>query len=119
MIKGTIEFHDGKRIAVTIGLGEDVKAPRDLAALEKSGWVIDENVTTAYKAYLAGKRQGDIPSETRWDAWIETVAEVDLKPSTKQIEQAVILGSMDREQADALIALYEAESGEADAPPVL
>lgn len=119
MIKGTIEYHDGKRTAVTIGLGEDVKAPRDLAALEKSGWVIDDNVTTAYKAYLAGKRQGDISTETRFEAWIETVAEVDLKPSTKQIEQAVIIGTMDREQADKLLALYEAESGEAEAPPVL
>lgn len=120
MIKGTIEYFDGARIAVTIGVGEDIKAPRDLAALEKSGWVIDDNTTAAYKAFLAGKRQGDISTDTKFEAWIDMVVEVFLKPSAKQIEQAVIIGSMDREQADQLIALYEADdAGEAKAPPVL
>lgn len=118
MIKGTILFLDNSpALAVTIGLGEDVKAPRDLAAMEKSGWVIDDGIAQAYKAFLAGKRQGDIPSSAKFEEWIDNVAEVDLRPSRKQIDQAVLLGTMDQDQADRLIAFIEADdAGEAVAP---
>ena len=115
MIKGVITFLDGKpAIGVTIGLGEDVKAPRDLAALEKSGWVIDDSITTAYKAWLAGKRQGDIDSGSKFETWVDNVAEVDLKLSSRQIETAVALGRMEREEADKLLAFFGSDSeGEA------
>ena len=118
MIKGTITFLDGSAaLGVTIGLGEDVKAPRDLAALEKAGWVIDDNLTIAYKAYLAGKRQGDITADVKFENWVDNVAEVDLRPSRRKIEEAVAVGAMEQEQADKLIALYEAsDAGEAVAP---
>jgi hypothetical protein len=115
MIKGTITFLDGATpIGVTIGLGEDVKAPRDLAALEKAGWVIDDSISTAYKAWLAGKRQGDIPADSKFDSWVDNVAEVDLKPSRKQIEAAVALGRMEQDEAEKLLAYFESDdSGEA------
>lgn len=120
MIKGVITFLDGKpSISVTIGMGEDIKAPRDLAALEKQGWVIDDNMTATYKAFLAAKRQGDLTTDTRFEQWVDNVAEVDLRPSRKQVEQAVALGSMDQEQAEKLLAFIEADNtGEAVAPPV-
>ena len=120
MIKGVITFLDGKpSLGVTIGLGEDIKAPRDLAAMEKSGWIVDDGMTAAYKAWLAGKRQGDIPTDSRFEQWVDSVAEVDLKPSRKQIEAAVAMGAMDAEQAEKLLAYIEADAaGEAVAPPV-
>jgi len=107
MLKAVITFHDGsKALAINIGFGEEVKAPRDLAALEKSGWVIDDNVTLAYKAYLAGKRQGDIAKDVRFEDWVDNVDEIDARPSRKQIDAAVALGEMTAEQADMLINLY-------------
>lgn len=116
MIKGTITYHDGTAIGITIGLGEDVKAPRELAALEKQGWVITDDITAAYKAYLAGKRQGDIGADVKFETWSDSVLEVDLRPNRKQIEQAVAIGAMDQEQADKLIAFIEADAkGEAPA----
>lgn len=119
MIRGTVKFYDESvtPLAVVIGTGEDVKAPRDLAALEQQGWVIDETVTTTYKAWLAGKRQGDIPADSKFEKWLDTVAEVELRPSMKQIEQAVMLGTMERDAADRLIAVIEAEQGEAAGQP--
>lgn len=115
MIKGVITFLDGAQpVGVTIGLGEEVKAPRDLAAFEKNGWVIDDALTTVYKAWLAGKRQGDIPTDSKFESWVDNVAEVDLKPSRKQIEAAVALGKMDAEEAEKLLAFFEGnDSGEA------
>lgn len=114
MIKATVNFYDAAAtpLAVVIGTGEDVKAPRQLAALEKQGWVITDDTTIAYKAYLAGQRQGDIAREVTFEAWIETVSEIEARPSKKQIEQAVALGNMEREQADALLAMMEQDSGE-------
>ena len=118
MIKGNVTFLDGSpALGVTIGVGEDVKAPRDLAAMEKSGWVIDDGITMTYKAYLAGRRQGDIPQNIKFEDWVDNVAEVDLRPSRKQIEQAVAVGTMDAEQAEKLLAFMEAEEGEAPARP--
>jgi hypothetical protein len=118
MIKGTVRFYDEKQppLYVVIGTGEDVKAPRHLSLLEQQGWIIDDNVTMTYKAWLAGKRQGDIPADSKFEDWSDTVAEIDLRPSVKQIEQAVALGTMDRESADKLIAVIEAEQGEASGP---
>lgn len=118
MLKGNIIFlDDTPALAVTVGIGEDVKAPRDLAALEKNGWVIDDSLTMVYKAWLAGKRQGDIPTDSRFEDWVDNVAEIDARPSRKQIEQAVLMGAMDQAQADKLYAYIEAEEGEAPAPP--
>lgn len=117
MIKGSIKFHDGSAIPVTIGVGEDVKAPRDLAALEKQGWVIDDGITATYKAWLAGKRQGDIPRDSRFEEWVDGVVELELLPTKKQVEQAVLMGAMEQDQADKLLTLIEAEQGEAQAPP--
>ena len=118
MIKGTITFlNAAPAIAVTIGLGEDVKAPRDIAAFEKSGFVFDEDLKMAYKAFLAAKRQGDLSADTKWEAWVDNVAEVDLRPSRKQIEQNVALGIMTEEDAERLFKFMEAdEQGEAKAP---
>lgn len=111
MIKGVITFLDGSRaIGVTIGLGEDVKAPRDLAAFEKQGWVITDDISTAYKAWLAGRRQGDISADSKFETWVDNVAEVDLKPTRKQIEAAVALGRMEPEEAEKLLAYFESES---------
>lgn len=117
MIKGIITYHNGDRVAVNIGTGEDVKAPRDLAALEAQGWVVDEEFSATYKAFLAGKRQGDIPAETKFEAWVDEVAEVDLRPSKKQFDQAVALGRMTREEADALMEVLGEDEGEAGTPP--
>jgi len=74
-----------------------------------------------YKAFLAGKRQRDIPADTQFTDWVDTVLEVDLRPTRKQVEQAVALGEMDRDKADRLLELMAAEEdeqGEAGAPPV-
>jgi hypothetical protein len=118
MIKGVITYLDGTTpTGITIGLGEEVKAPRDLAALEKAGWIIDDNISTAYKAWLAGKRQGDIPADSKFETWVDNVAEVDLKPSRKQIEAAVALGRMDADEAEKLLKFFEGDdTGEAVAP---
>ncbi|MDP1877976.1 MAG: hypothetical protein Q8M17_10535 [Actinomycetota bacterium] len=118
MIKGIITFHDQDtpRIGVVIGTGEDVKAPRQLAALEKQGWVVDEQFAMTYKAWLAGKRQGDIPADSKFENWVDTVADLDLRPSEKQVKQAVALGTMTQENADALLTLMADDEGEAEAP---
>lgn len=119
MIKGSIRFLDGSpAISVVIGAGEDVKAPRDLALLEKQGWVVDDSFTATYKAWLAAKRQGDVPTDSKFDQWIDNVEEVELRPSRKQIEQAVAIGSLEADKAEKMLALWEAdEQGEAQAPP--
>ncbi len=116
MIKGIISYYDGKRTAVTCGPGEDVRAPRELKALEASGWVIDEQVETYYKAFLAARRQGDVPKDTDFIDWIDSVEEIDLRPTAKQIEQAVAFGSMTREQADGLLKVLGDVEGEAGQP---
>lgn len=116
MIKATVTFHAGGSLPVVVGTSEDVKAPRGLAALEKQGWPVDENTTLAYKVWLAGKRQGDIPEAVQFEQWIETVADIDLKPSAKQIEEMVVAGTVNREQADYLLKQMESDSGEAVAP---
>lgn len=117
MIKGVVTFYENTGtapLAVTIGTAEDIKAPRDLAALEKQGWITDSNeFTMTYKAWLAGKRQGDIPADSKFLDWVDTVQEFDLKPTRKQIEQAVLVGQMTQEQADGLLKAIEVEEGEA------
>lgn len=113
MIKATVKFYaEQTPLAVVIGTGEDVKAPRQLAALEKQGWVITDDTTIAYKAYLAGQRQGDIAKEVTFESWIETVSEIEAKPTRKQIEQAVALGNMKPEQGERLLAVMGDDSGE-------
>jgi hypothetical protein len=115
MLKGVISFYDGSpSLTVVMGLGEDLKAPRDLAALEKQGWIINDEIELAYKAFLAGKRQGDIDSGVKFEDWAATVGEIDARPSRKQIEQAVALGGMTQEQADALLSTY-GDDGEGEA----
>lgn len=117
MIKGIVHYYDGRESqAVVIGTGEDVKAPRDLAVLEQQGWVIDDTVSTTYKAWLALKRQGDVASDSKFDIWLDSVSEVEVRPTLKQIEQAVTLGTMERDQADKLIAVLGITEGEASGP---
>lgn len=118
MIRGVITYYPNTGrdpITVVIGVAEDMKAPRDLAVLEKQGWVVDENFTATYKAWLAAKRQGDV--DESFTAWFEQVQDLDLRPSRKQIEQAVALGKMDEDDAERLIALLGVDEGEAAAPP--
>lgn len=117
MIRGTITYWDGTITAIAIGAGEDVAAPRHLKALENAGWPIDDNITTMFKAWLAAKRQGDVPGDSKFETWSDTVAELDLRPSDKQIEQAVILGKMSREEADRLKQAFADDLGEAEALP--
>lgn len=113
-VNGIINYLDGSKVAVTIGVGEQVRAPRDLAALEKQGWVVDENISLVYQAFLASKRQGDIDTDTKFEAWVDGVADFDLRPSKKQLDQAVALGKMDADQAEKLLALVEDDAeGEA------
>lgn len=112
-LNGTINYFDGTRTAVTIGVGEQVKAPRDLAALEKQGWVVDDSMKVTYQAFLAAKRQGDLDVSVKFEDWVDGVTDVDLRPSRKQIEQAVALGSMDADQAEKLLAVLEDDEGEA------
>ncbi len=117
MIKAIVSFYDGTEAKmVTIGTGEDIKAPRGLAVLEKDGWPIDEDLRLAYKAWLGLKRQGDIPADSKFESWVDNVEAIDLRATEKQIEQAVLLGEMSRDQADKLLALYEADMGEAQGP---
>lgn len=120
MIRGVVTFYEntGKApLAVVIGVAEDLKAPRDIAALEKQGWVVDDGFVATYKAFLAGRRQGDIALDEAFTSWFETVQEIDMRPSRKQVEQAVALGKMNADDGERLIALIEAEQGEAQAPP--
>lgn len=118
MIRATITFHDGRApLGVVIGTSEDIAAPRQLDAMAKSGFVIDEDFTLAFKAWLAAKRQGDTFAKAGFDAWIESVENIEALPSKKQIEAAVALGTMDRDQADKLLAYIGQAEGEAVAPP--
>lgn len=120
MIRGIITYYpDANRdpVSVVIGVAEDVKAPRELAALEKAGWVIDDSFRATYKAFLAGRRSGVIGKDEQFTTWIDIVQDVDLRPSRRQVEQAVALGQMDAADAERLLALLEAESGEATPPP--
>lgn len=113
MIKATIKFYGNDSLTpVTIGTGEDVAAPRGLAALEKAGWPKDDNTTLAYKAWLAGKRQGDIPADSNFEDWVKTVEEIDLKLTAKQIEESHLAGNLTREQADYLLKQNGLDSGE-------
>lgn len=120
MLKAVVTFYDNAEpLAVAIGYGEDVKAPRDLSTLEKQGWIVDENVELAYKCLLAAKRQGDVPADTKFESWVDRIAEIDARPSEKQLRQAVALGGMTQEQADLLRASYGDDAeGEAETPLV-
>lgn len=118
MLRATIRFYDNQTpINVVMGVGEDVKAPRALAALEQQGWVVDDDFALTYKAWLAAKRQGDLPADSKFEDWVDSVAEIDARPSIKQIEQAVALGNLERDKADRLIAVLESDEGEAEALP--
>lgn len=118
MIRATVTFHDGRSpLGVVIGTSEDIAAPRQLTALEKQGYVVDDDFTVAFKAYLAAKRQGDVAVDVSFDTWIGAVENIEALPSLKQIEQAVALGTMDRAQADKLIAYIGQAEGEAKAQP--
>lgn len=103
-------------ITVVMGNSEDVAAPRGLKALEKSGLVINDDVETAYKAFLAGKRQGDIVN-IGFEAWSETVEEIDPRFSEEQLAYAVATGSMKPEQADGLRQIGKVDvAGESPRP---
>lgn len=119
MIKGSIKFLNGTPdIGFVAGTGEDLKSGREIATLEKQGYVFDDALTATYKAWLAAKRQGDITGDSNFTDWVENVAEVIVKPSSKDIDFAVASGKMTREQADAYLELMESdEQGEAVAPP--
>lgn len=120
MLKAVIKFYDGSQpLTVGIGFGEEVKAPRDLATLEKQGWVVTDEVELAYKCLLAGKRQGDVPVDTKFESWVEQIDEIDARPSEKQLKQAVAIGAMTQEQVDVLLASYGDDAeGEAETPLV-
>lgn len=118
MIRARVHFHDGQSLAVVIGTGEDVKAPRALASMENAGWVIDDTLTMAYKSWLAGRRQGDIALDSTFETWVDNVSDLELRPTEKQIEQAVTLGNMSREEGDKLLALLGDDQGEVNAPRV-
>jgi hypothetical protein len=121
MLKATVDFYDPSTppLVVSIGTGEDVRAPRELAALERGGWVVDPNVTLAMKAFLAAKRQGDVDPATGFDAWVETVAGIDVELTDKQLDQAVIAGQLTAEQVGQIKSMREVDSGvgEAHASP--
>jgi hypothetical protein len=103
-------------ITVVMGNSEDVAAPRGLQALEKAGLVINDDVLTSYKAYLAGKRQGDI-TNIGFEAWAETVEEIDPRFSEEQLAYAVATGAMKREQADGLREIGKVDvAGESPRP---
>lgn len=112
MLKINVTFYPESGIApalVLAGQGEDVRAPRELARIEREGWVVDDNVTVSMKAYLAARRQGSISTDMSWEAWVDAVAELDVELTDKQIQQAVIAGRMTQDQAEQLKALRSAE----------
>lgn len=115
MMNVLISFYDAPPVAVTIGQGEDVKAPRDLRAMEQDGWVIDEAVEVTYKAFMAGRRIGAVDKEAKFDEWVDTVKDLDLRPSAKQIDAAVALGTMTAEQGANLKAYLESNDEGASA----
>lgn len=117
MLKAVVSFYD-KRPAITvlIGKGEDLRAPRDYDGLRKAGWTVDEDLEITYKAYLAAKRQGDITADATFDSWVDSIAELEARPSDRDIKAAVALGTMTQEQADALRAIYGDDEGEAVTP---
>lgn len=118
MIRATVTFHDGRApLGVVIGTSEDIAAPRQLKAMESSGWEIDDDFILAFKAWLAAKRQGDTFAKAGFEEWIGNVENIEALPSAKQIEAAVALGTMDREQADKLLAYIGDAQGEAATPP--
>jgi predicted NBD/HSP70 family sugar kinase len=118
MLKAIVSFHDGSEPqAVKIGQGEDVKAPTALAALRAKGWEVTPDVELTYKAWMALKRQGDVPADSKFDDWVDNVEEVAVQLSDKQITEAVLVGGMTQEQADQLRALYASQSGEAQGQP--
>jgi hypothetical protein len=121
MLKAIITFHEKEQrepLAVVMGASEDVRAPRGLEALTKTGLVVDDAVTLLYKAYLAGQRQGDI-SNVGFESWADTVLDIDPRPSRKQIRESVLLGTLKQAAADGMIALLDSEEaeGESPAPP--
>ena len=105
-----VHYLDGTEVAAVIGTGEQIRAPRDLAAMERAGWVIDDTIRLTYQAWLALRRQGDETGPSgppAFEAWCDRVAEVDAIPTRKQIEEAVAMGAMKRKAADRILALYE------------
>lgn len=120
MIKGTIKFLDATpNLGITAGVGEDLKSAREIAALEKQGYIFDETLTMTYKAWLAGKRQGDIAADSTFEDWVSNVAEFMVMPSERDLNFAVASGKMTREEADSILDLLRDEiSGELQAQPV-
>ncbi len=120
-VTGTIRYLSKHKpdVIVTIGKGEDLVAPRDLAKLEREGYVINDDITITYKAFLAARRQGDLPKDTDFVTWIEEVSEFEALPSRKQVEQAVALGTMEPERGARLLDYIEEQEallGKADGP---
>jgi len=119
MLNGVITYHHDQykpSVGVTIGSSEEVKAPRVIKPLEEKGWVITDDVTNLMLAFLAAQRQGDIPRETDFETWSETVLELNLHVTEKQLKQAVVMGNMSEQQAQKLREAMALDEGEA-APP--
>lgn len=120
---GIVTHCDGRTYHVLLGLGEDVAAPRHIAALVKAGWPeFDTTQTAAVKAWLAGRREGHIDKTLSFEGWAETVRDLELVASRRQTEQALAAGAITPDMADLLLARadeLEAAQGEAAAPPAL
>ena len=119
MLKAIVTYHDKERapFPVVMGTSEDVRAPRGLKALEKGGVVVDDNVELTYKTWLAAKRQGDVGESETFEAWADSVLEIEPRLSARQIEEAVAMGSMTRENGDGLLTLMaDEDAGESPTP---
>jgi hypothetical protein len=88
---------------VVIHPGDQMRSKRELAGKPYA----DEDYALMHQAYLACRRlrlaPSDVPTSTGFDAWIDTVAEIEPRPTLKQVERLARMGEITRDAADALI----------------
>lgn len=113
-----VRYIDEGRAAdrLTIHPIDEIKAKRDLAG---KAWA-DEDTVLYYRTFYAAKRAGAAEAQADFDSWLEKVSEVEPHLSRKMVETAILAGTINEEQAEALYAQISKEEqaeGESPAPP--
>lgn len=83
---------------IVLGPADELRAKREL---DGKGYVDDQYVLF-YRTFLAGRRAKVIAEGISFDAWLETVEEVEPRISLEEVETGLRLGKLTEVEAELL-----------------